>query len=172
MFRINRRRLLRSSIALATLETVMCSPALARSLPLAARRKVPGAQGRIEIIDDHLGVPHIRATSKADAFFGQGYVVARDHLFAIDLDYRRRTGRLAESFGAPFADHDEASHLLRYRGDLEAELAALGEETRRCLEAYVSGVNARITECEADPSLLPLEYGILKLRPCIGTPTT
>lgn len=165
MFRINRRRLLRSSIALATLETVMCSPALARSLPLAARRKIPGLQAPIEIIDDHLGVPHIRAMSKADAFFGQGYVVARDHLFAIDLDYRRRTGRLAESFGAPFADHDEASHLLRYRGDLEAELAALGEETRSCLEAYVSGVNARIAECEADPGLLPLEYGILKLRP-------
>lgn len=165
MFPINRRKLLRSSIALATLETVMCSPALARSLPLAARRKVPGAQAPIEIIDDHLGVPHIRAASKADAFFGQGYVVARDHLFAIDLDYRRRAGRLAESFGAPFADHDEAAHLLRYRGDLEAELAALGPEVRACLEAYVAGVNARIAECEADPSLLPLEYGILKLRP-------
>jgi hypothetical protein len=101
MFRINRRRLLRSSIALATLETVMCSPALARSLPLAARRKVPGAQGQIEIIDDHLGVPHIRATSKADAFFGQGYVVARDHLFAIDLDYRRRTAALPKALARP-----------------------------------------------------------------------
>ena len=165
MVRINRRALLRSSIALATLETVMRSPALARSLPLARRRKVAGRIGPIDIIDDHLGVPHIRATTKADAFFGQGYVVARDHLFAIDLDYRRRAGRLAEHFGAPFADHDEAARLLRYRGDLEAELAALGPETRACLEAYVAGVNARIAECESDPALLPLEYGILKIAP-------
>lgn len=165
MVRINRRNLLRSSIALATLETVMRSPALACSLPPVRRRKVAGHVGPIDIIDDHLGVPHIRATTKADAFFGQGYVVARDHLFAIDLDYRRRAGRLAESFGAPFTDHDEAARLLRYRGEPEAELAALGHETRACLEAYVAGVNARIAECAADPTLLPLEYGILKMAP-------
>ena len=34
----------------------------------------------------------------ADAFFGQGYVVARDRLFQIDLAHRRETGRLAEAF--------------------------------------------------------------------------
>ena len=38
------------------------------------------------------GVPHIRAQSIPDAFYGQGYVVARDRLFQLDLAHRRELG--------------------------------------------------------------------------------
>jgi penicillin G amidase len=34
-----------------------------------------------------------------------------------------------------------------------------------CAQGYVAGVNARIAELEADPAQLPLEYGILGIRP-------
>ena len=36
-----------------------------------------GARAPIEVVEDELGVPHVRAASKHDAFFGQGYLVAR-----------------------------------------------------------------------------------------------
>ncbi|WP_082730949.1 MULTISPECIES: penicillin acylase family protein [unclassified Sphingomonas] len=129
------------------------------------RRQVAGIAGQIEIVDDRFGVPHIRATTKADAFFGQGYTVARDRLFQLDLGHRRAMGRLAEAFGPAFVANDHAERLFHYRGDLDAELAKVPAEVLACARGYVAGVNARIDEVIADPDLLPAEYGILGARP-------
>jgi len=124
-----------------------------------------GARAPIEVVEDELGVPHVRAASKHDAFFGQGYLVARDRLFQIDMERRRDMGRMAEAFGPRFIAADKAARLFLYRGDIDAELAALPPEVLECAEGYVAGVNARIDELAADPSLLPLEYGILGISP-------
>ncbi len=126
---------------------------------------VAGASAAIEIADDEWGVPHIRAATAADAFFGQGYVVARDRLFQIDLSHRRDLGRMAEAFGADFARHDAAARLFHYRGDLDAELARVPADVMACARAYCAGINARVAEVTADPSLLPAEYAILNVRP-------
>ncbi len=124
-----------------------------------------GARAPIEVVEDELGVPHVRAASKHDAFFGQGYLVALDRLFQIDMERRRDMGRMAEAFGPRFIAADKAARLFLYRGDIDAELAALPPEVLECAEGYVAGVNARIDELAADPSLLPLEYGILGISP-------
>ena len=134
--------------------------------PLAGKQvKIAGLSAPIEIIDDPYGVPHIRAQSAADAFFGQGYVVARDRLFQIDLSHRRELGRLAEAFGVGFAEHDRVARLFHYRGDLDAELARVPAHVLECARGYVAGINARIDELAADRSLLPLEYTILGVAP-------
>src|SRR6476619_2183360 len=112
-----------------------------------------GAAGPVEIVDDAYGIPHIRARSIPDAFFGQGYVVARDRLFQIDLSHRRELGRLAEAFGPAFADHDAAARLFLFRGDLDAELARGPANILACARAYAAGINARIDEVLADPAL-------------------
>jgi penicillin G amidase len=44
-------------------------------------RSVAGPSAPIDIVDDKFGIPHIRAATIPDAYFGQGYVVARDRLF-------------------------------------------------------------------------------------------
>ncbi|MDR6116221.1 MULTISPECIES: penicillin acylase family protein [unclassified Sphingomonas] len=119
----------------------------------------------VTIADDEWGVPHIRASSIPDAYFGQGYVVARDRLFQIDLQLRRDLGRLAEAFGARFVPHDHTARLLLYRGDVESELTGLPPDVFACARAYVDGINARIAELEGDPSLLPPEYDVPKLQP-------
>ncbi|WP_375419818.1 penicillin acylase family protein [uncultured Sphingomonas sp.] len=126
---------------------------------------VGGLVAPIEIVDDAYGVPHIRAASIPDAFFGQGYVVARDRLFQIDFSQRRELGRMAEAFGSQFVKFDAAARLFHYRGDLEAELQRVPSDVLACARAYVAGVNARIDEVTADPSLLPLEYRILGVAP-------
>ncbi|ONF96206.1 penicillin acylase family protein [Sphingomonas jeddahensis] len=158
---LNRRLFLLGSAA-TSLFSVACD---GQSAPAPRMASVSGLSASIEIIDDRWGVPHIRAQTKADAFFGQGYVVARDRLFQIDLAHRRELGRMAEVFGADFAKHDATARLFHYRGDLEAELARVPREVRACVEAYVAGINARIAEVERDPSLLPLEYRILGVMP-------
>ncbi len=119
----------------------------------------------IEIVDDVHGVPHIRAASIPDAFYGQGYVVARDRLFQIDLAHRRELGRLAEAFGEDFARHDATARLFHYRGDLTAELRRVPGDVLACARAYIAGINARIDEVLADRTLLPQEYAILGVTP-------
>jgi penicillin amidase len=133
--------------------------------PVKTRVRVPGASAPITILDDKWGIPHIRAETKADAYFGQGYVVARDRLFQLDMERRKDLGMLAEAFGPKFVAHDHAARLGCFRGDVDAELAAMPAEVVACVNGYVEGINARIAELEADPSKLPLEYDILKIRP-------
>ena len=119
----------------------------------------------VEIVDDVHGVPHVRAASIPDAYYGQGYVVARDRLFQIDLAHRRELGRLAEAYGEEFAKHDATARLFHYRGDLNAELRRIPADVLACARAYIAGINARIDEVLADPTLLPQEYAILGVQP-------
>lgn len=173
---ITRRALLMQGAALVALGPVRSSaqevppvpsptdvPAPSPAAPRRAR--VAGLSASIEIVDDRWGVPHIRAASPADAFFGQGYAVARDRLFQIDYEYRRQQGRLAEVLGAAYVASDTRAALGRFRGDVAAEIAAVPEPVRACVAAYVAGINARIAEVAADPALLPAEFGILGYAP-------
>jgi penicillin G amidase len=162
---LNRRSFLLGSAA--TLALFPAARRAAGALPVSRTLRVAaaGLSAPVEIVDDPFGVPHIRAQSIPDAFFGQGYVVARDRLFQIDLAHRRELGRLAEAFGPEFAAHDAAARLFLFRGDLDAELAEVPENLLACARAYVAGINARIDEALADPALLPLEYGILGVTP-------
>lgn len=159
---IQRRRFLLTTVAALTL------PGAVMAKPLAGGGRkigVTGAQAPIEILEDELGVPHVRAQSRHDAFFGQGYLVARDRLFQIDMEYRRDMGRMAEAFGPRFVAADRAARLFLYRGDMAAELASLPPGVLECARGYVAGINARIAELEADPAQMPLEYGILNITP-------
>src|SRR5689334_21956101 len=74
---INRRSFLLGSVAALAFSSAARSADAVR--PSRLRRVDAAAlSAPIEIIDDPYGVPHIRAGSIPDAFFGQGYVVARD----------------------------------------------------------------------------------------------
>lgn len=159
---IDRRSFLLGSAAGIALLPIACRAQVA---PAPRGTAVAGLSAAVEIVDDRWGVPHIRAATKADAFFGQGYVVARDRLFQIDLAHRRELGRMAEVYGAAFAEHDAAARLFHYRGDLDAELRAIPAEVLACVRGYVAGINARVAEVERDPALLPLEYRILGVMP-------
>jgi len=162
---LNRRSFLLGSAATMAFLPIAEGGAGAVLLSRTHRVAAAGLSGPVEILDDPYGVPHIRAQSIPDAFFGQGYVVARDRLFQIDLAHRRELGRLAEAFGPEIAAHDAAARLFLFRGDLEEELASVPDNLLACARAYVAGINARIDEVLAEPALLPLEYGILGVRP-------
>jgi len=160
---LHRRSFLLGSAA--ALVTGSASAAALLRPAIGRQQTVQGLAAPIEIIDDASGTPHIRAASIPDAFFGQGYVVARDRLFQIDLSHRRELGRLSEDFGARFAKHDANARLFHYRGDLDAELRRVPPTVLACARAYVAGINARIDEVTANPALLPPEYRILNITP-------
>ena len=89
-----------------------------------------GLKQPVDILVDHWGVPHIYASNEADLFFAQGFNVARDRLFQVDLWRRRGLGELAEVFGPGFIEQDKAARLFLYRGDMQREWAAYSPDAQ------------------------------------------
>jgi penicillin amidase len=125
---------------------------------LREERALPGLGAAGEIIIDRAGVPHIYAASARDGFFLQGYAVARDRLWQIDLWRKRGLGRLSASFGPGFVRQDRAARLLLYRGDMAAEWAAYPAAARGWTDAFVAGINAFIADATAGRQPMPIEF--------------
>jgi len=140
---------------------------LQRPLPqIDGTLQVAGLKGRVEVVRDKWGVPHIYAHlgGEDDLFFAQGYVCAQDRLFQMDFNRRIGSGRLAEVVGKPGLSTDEFMRTLGLRrvAEMEASYPDQDPETRAALEAYARGVNAFI---ESHRDNLPLEFTILGYVP-------
>ncbi|OFV90523.1 MAG: hypothetical protein A3H95_13485 [Acidobacteria bacterium RIFCSPLOWO2_02_FULL_64_15] len=132
------------------------------SPPLSGTVAVDGLSAPVRVVRDRFGVPHITAATTDDLFFAQGYVQAGDRLFQMDLRRRAVQGRLAEVFGVNFAGRDAATRRMRYRGDLEAEWASYGSDTRAIATAFVRGINAWVAVAQERP---PQEFVLAGWRP-------
>ncbi|RVU20302.1 penicillin acylase family protein [Methylobacterium oryzihabitans] len=136
-------------------------------MPVASETlTVPGLDAPAEIRLDRHGIAHLRAGSRRDAFFVQGFNAARDRLWQLDLWRRRGLGLLAESFGPGYLAQDRAARSFVYRGDMEAEWAAYGApDTRAVVEAFVAGLNAWIDLAGREPERLAPEFAATGTRP-------
>ncbi|MBA0083392.1 MAG: penicillin acylase family protein, partial [Acidobacteria bacterium Pan2503] len=68
-----------------------------RPLPqLAGSISLPGLEREVTVDRDGWSVPHIRAASVKDAAEAQGYVMAQDRLWQMDLLRRVARGQLSE----------------------------------------------------------------------------
>jgi len=132
--------------------------------------EVGGLAAPAEILIDRYGFPHIYAADAYDAFFTQGFCVAQDRLWQIDLWRRRGLGLLSEVFGSSFIEKDRATRLFLYRGDMRSEWLAYGSDTKRVVAAFVAGINEYVALVEEKPSLLPPEFGLLGYRPAYWSP--
>lgn len=95
---------------------------------------------------DSFGVPAVHAESLKDAVRIQGYVVARDRLFQMDLIRRKMQGRLSELLGGKLLPTDKESRLYGFTGVADAAVLAMNSDTRDLLKAYAEGVNAWAAE--------------------------
>lgn len=127
--------------------------------------ELDGLQGRVEILVDRWGVPHIYADDRSDMFFAQGFMAAYNRLFQIDLWRRWGLGRLAEVFGEDYIAQDRAVRLFVYRGDMRAEWLAYGTDMKRVAESFTWGINAFVDAAARSPELLPKEFGLLGYQP-------
>jgi penicillin amidase len=127
--------------------------------------QVPGLQEPVEILTDHWGIAHIYAKNQHDLFFAQGYNAARDRLFQLEIWRRRVTGAMTEIQGPKALDRDIGARLLRFRGDLTKEMNFYHPAGEEIIRAFVDGVNAYIAQTERQPSLLPIEFRLLGVKP-------
>jgi penicillin amidase len=122
-----------------------------------------GPQKDVEILIDEQGMPHIFAQNDQDLFWASGYQMACDELFSIDMNRRRATGRMAEVIGTEGVESDITIRTLGLLPLAEQSLGLL-EKARpgdfALLQAFVAGINQRVSEILADPTQLPLEYGL------------
>jgi penicillin amidase len=125
--------------------------------------KVPGLKEPVEIIRDRQGIPHIYAKNDTDMFFAQGYVMAQDRLWQLEMWRRWREGRLAEIFGAQAFDYDARTRLLMYRGPWDdTEWKSYHPDAERLFTAWANGLNAYVAE---HPDNLPVEFKLTGTRP-------
>jgi len=125
--------------------------------------EVHGLASDVEVLRDRWGVPHIYAKSADDLFFAQGYVIAQDRLWHMEMNRRVAQGRTAEIVGPAGVPHDRLVRMLQFRGPFdEKEWTAYHPDARQLLEAYVRGVNAFIT---AAGDNLPVEFKLTGIKP-------
>jgi penicillin amidase len=127
---------------------------------------VHGLKQSVRVQRDHWGVAHIYAQNEHDLFFAQGFVVAQDRLFQMELWKRSGQGRLAEILGPSAVKRDVSARLLRYRGDMDAEYKSYSPDTKEILEAFTSGINAYIEEIQKPGGIgVPLEFQLAGFKP-------
>ena len=135
---------------------------------LDGKIQLKGIKGDIEIIRDEWGIPHIYAENEADLFFAQGFNAARDRLFQFEIWRRQSTGTVSEILGERELKRDIGTRLFQFRGDIKAEMNHYHDHGELIITAYVAGVNKYIELTEKNPKLLPLEFGLLGIKPKNG----
>lgn len=147
----------------ATCALVALLPAVlaAQRVPVDTLR-MPGLTAPVEVRRDRWGVPHIYAKNQRDLFYAQGFTVAQDRLFQMEMWRRAGEGRLAEVLGPSALQRDRFARLFQYRGNMAAEWAAYGADTKAIVTAFVAGVNAFIAQ---SGDKLPPEFAMLGFTP-------
>ncbi|WP_295542955.1 penicillin acylase family protein [uncultured Thiohalocapsa sp.] len=112
-------------------------------------------------------VPTIAADSVADALFAQGYMVAAERMWQMDLLRRLAGGRLAEVFGAGALPADRFYRTMGLPLAAREGYAALEPAYQRLLLRYADGVNAYIDQAAGR---LPLEYLVAGFAPARWRP--
>jgi penicillin G amidase len=105
-----------------------------------------GPQDELLITRDTYGIPHIRAGSAADAWFGMGYACAQDRLFQMEYDRRRAVGRWAEVAGPAAVPADLLARRMSITQAAHADVVLMSLPVYAMFEAYAAGVNAVISQ--------------------------
>lgn len=112
-------------------------------------------------VDAH-GVPTIRARTWDAVLEAQGYYVASQRMFQMDLMRRAGSGRLAAWFGARALPLDKRRLEEDWPTVVARAYADLPEDERRAVDTYAAGVNRFIRERSG---AWGLEYTLLRVSP-------
>src|SRR3984957_5865970 len=129
---------------------------------LDGQLQLPGLSAPVLVRRDAHGIPHIQAATMNDLLEAQGYVVAQDRLWQMDMARRFAAGELAELLGSSVVEHDKLQRVLQIRPAAEHLTATMPEDQKHLFEAFARGVNAYIT---AHQDNLPAEFRLLDYKP-------
>lgn len=124
---------------------------------------LPGLKNRVQVAVDANGIPHIFAENESDLYRVQGYVMASQRLFQMDLSTRVAPGRLSEWVGDRTRELDRFFVRFGMRDSIAETMKHYQSDpkTVEMIDAFVDGVNAYIDRLKD----LPPEYKIIGQRP-------
>jgi penicillin amidase len=125
---------------------------------------VAGLQGEVLVVRDGYGIPHIKASCAADAWFGMGFACAQDRLFQLEYDRRRAAGRWAEVAGPDAVPGDVLARRMNLTEAAQADVELMSTPVRAMFEAYARGVN-QVIGSGGRPRQLPPEAGVERWQP-------
>jgi len=125
-----------------------------------------GLTEQVEVKTDAHGIPHIYAKNETDLYFAQGYIIARERLFQMDMTRLAGRGELSTLFGERTIDKDRFLKTVCFYKKAQASYPLLLQETKDALQAFAKGMNTYIQTADH----LPREYFILGAKPQLWVP--
>ncbi|TET37263.1 MAG: penicillin acylase family protein [Planctomycetota bacterium] len=125
--------------------------------------------GKVEVIRDTWGIPHVFAETDEGAFYGLGYATAEDRAFQMYLSLRIMQGRLAETVGnipkknrrrGNALDNDRRMRTFGFFRAAKTVAENIDKESRGLLQAYCDGVNDYIFKNTDDLSYMFKKYKV------------
>lgn len=142
--------------------------------PALTPANAPPLRGRVEVVRDRRGIPHVYADHEVDAYAVLGFLQAADRFVPLDLLRHIGAGRLCELVGnwrvpkragadelfsgRAVADIDAFVAPLDFEAASHADLATMPSEARACVDAFAAGVDAALRAMEGR---YPAEYLLL-----------
>lgn len=126
---------------------------------------LPGLKDEVTVYFDERNVPHVFAQNEHDLFMAQGYIVARDRLFQMEMQTYDASGRLAEIVGPQLLNRDLNTRRLGmvYGAEKTLETMKADSQMLEVVQAYSDGVNAYIDQLSQKN--YPIEYKVLNIKP-------
>jgi penicillin amidase len=123
------------------------------------RLQVKGLQQPVELLTDRFGVPHLFADNLEDLYFAQGYVVARERTWQLELMRRMSCGQLSEIFGPVTLAADRFFRIIGLARLAAAAYDDQPDDVKAALQSYAAGVN------QAFARVRPAEFRLLGIDP-------
>jgi penicillin amidase len=150
------RRKRRLAMLLRTIAVLLRGPR-PTTFPTLSPDRLPRMQGRVEIIRDGRGIPHIYAQNEPDLYAALGYLQGADRFVLLDILRHLGAGRLCDLIGNVTMPKDSDMFPGRRMIDLDAfvrpldfeqqsqrDYEALDARPRECLDAFAAGINAAL----------------------------
>jgi penicillin G amidase len=133
--------------------------------------------GKVELLRDQWGIPHVFSDTDRGAMYGLGYATAHERGFQITYGLRLMQGRLAEVIGdrqkggrrETALDSDRRMRTFGWARAAVRTASNLDANTQGLLEAYCEGVNAGFDAQQKAGTLHPL-FKQLQVTPETWTP--
>src|SRR6266542_2184494 len=123
--------------------------------------KLTGLEQSVEVLWDRWGIPHVYAKSTHDLFFTQGYILASERLFQLELMLRFGSGRLSEIFGDLTLPLDRFIRTVGWNRAARRLTGQWDDLSWEMSDAFAAGAR---TWCSRMPAK-PVEYEVLQLEP-------
>jgi penicillin amidase len=129
--------------------------------PVEGELRLSGLHGRVEVIRDRWGVPHIYAADEHDLFLAQGFVVASERLFQLEFLFRAGSGRLSELFSELTLPLDRFIRTVGWNRAARRLNASRSQADLEALVPFAEGYFAWLDRMPAPPP----EYAVLGADP-------